>query len=171
MHTALKSGSEGEVRLPTCTLETLAWPSSPFVDHTDWNGQWTLRWPCVGHGWWLSEMEGATTHCRSSGSVSEWVTHMAPLSHCFLRHSVHSCVYTCHCWVSTVTISDEMNRSLIAQLGITMQDATELWVMRECMIDWDCFTVTQLSLSDCSSSENVTEPRSFFPATNINSSY
>jgi len=65
-----QSGCEGEVRSPTCTLERLARWSSPFLDHTDWIGQWTVRWPRVGHGWWSSEMEGATTRRRSSGSVS-----------------------------------------------------------------------------------------------------
>ena len=68
-----QSGSESDDRSPTCTLETLTWPSLPFLDHTDWNGQWTLHWPCVGDGWWSSEMEGATTHCQSSRSLSEWV--------------------------------------------------------------------------------------------------
>jgi len=47
--------------------------SSPFLDHTDWIIQWTLRWPHVGHGWWLLEMDGTTTHCRSSGSVTDSV--------------------------------------------------------------------------------------------------
>ena len=72
-HLPTQSGSEGEVRSPTCTLQTLTWPSSPFLDHTHWIGQWTLRWPRVGHGWWLSEMEGTTTHYRSSRSASQWV--------------------------------------------------------------------------------------------------
>ena len=65
-------GSEVEVRSLTCTLETLTWPSSPFLGHTDWIGQWTLLWPRYGT-WLVIVRDGGRCDPPPVKRIGEWV--------------------------------------------------------------------------------------------------